>query len=78
MGMSDMFTTKANFTGILATKEQLIVSDVVHKAFIEINEVRAIWHLMPILVMRWIFFIIISEFFQNRKVLKLPLRLVSE
>ncbi|XP_055310173.1 serine protease inhibitor 42Dd-like [Sitodiplosis mosellana] len=38
MGMTDMFTTKADFTGILATNDKLFVSDVVHKAFIEVNE----------------------------------------
>lgn len=38
LGMTDMFSTKANFTDILETKDKLIVSDVVHKAFIEINE----------------------------------------
>lgn len=33
-----MFTNSANFNSMLDTNEQIKVSDVVHKAFIEINE----------------------------------------
>lgn len=33
-----MFTSRADLSGLLETKEPLYVSDVVHKAFIEINE----------------------------------------
>lgn len=37
--MVEMFdANKADFSGILETKEQLYVSDVIHKASIEINE----------------------------------------
>lgn len=33
-----MFTENANLKGLLNTTEPIAVSDVVHKAFIEINE----------------------------------------
>jgi serpin B len=38
MGMSQMFTEKANFSELLEQNEPLKVSRVVHKAFIEVNE----------------------------------------
>ncbi|XP_031627896.1 antichymotrypsin-2-like [Contarinia nasturtii] len=39
LGMSEMFDAhKANLSGLLETPEKLFVSDVVHKAFIEITE----------------------------------------
>lgn len=38
LGMSEMFTSRADLSGLLETKEPLYVSDVVHKAFIEVNE----------------------------------------
>ncbi|XP_031616653.1 thyroxine-binding globulin-like [Contarinia nasturtii] len=38
LGMSEMFTNKADLNGLLEVHEDLYVSDVVHKAFIEINE----------------------------------------
>lgn len=36
--MAEMFSTKANLSGLLESDEPLAVSDVVHKAFIEVNE----------------------------------------
>lgn len=38
MGMGKMFSQEADFSGLLETKEQLSVSKVIHKAFIEVNE----------------------------------------
>lgn len=38
LGMTDMFGPTANFNSLLDSPEPLHVSDVVHKAFIEINE----------------------------------------
>ncbi len=37
MGMPTAFTRSADFTGI-ATKEGLLIADVVHKAFVDVNE----------------------------------------
>lgn len=36
--MAEMFSSKADLSGLLESDEPLYVSDVVHKAFIEINE----------------------------------------
>lgn len=36
--MSDMFSRKADLSGFLESGPPLFVSDVVHKAFIEVNE----------------------------------------
>lgn len=36
--MSDIFSSSAELNGILASGENLAVSDVIHKAFIEIDE----------------------------------------
>lgn len=36
--MAEMFSQKADLSGLLESNEPLYVSDVVHKAFIEINE----------------------------------------
>lgn len=38
MGMAEMFSRKADLSGLLESSEPLYVSDVVHKAFIEVNE----------------------------------------
>lgn len=38
MGMEVIFTSAADFSGMLEEKEPIYVSDVVHKAFIEVNE----------------------------------------
>jgi len=38
MGMSEMFSDNADFSDLLDSTEPLKVSDVVHKAFIEVNE----------------------------------------
>ncbi len=37
LGMTDAFDTRANFSGI-ATVEQLCISAVIHKAFVDVNE----------------------------------------
>lgn len=38
MGITEIFSDNANLRGLLETGEQLKVSNVVHKAFIEIDE----------------------------------------
>jgi len=38
MGMRDMFSHSAKFGGLLETTEPIYISDIVHKAFIEVNE----------------------------------------
>lgn len=38
MGMKTMFSEAADFSNLLNSPEQLKVSEVVHKAFIEVNE----------------------------------------
>lgn len=38
LGMSEIFSDNANLRGLLETGEQLKVSDVVHKTFIEVDE----------------------------------------
>lgn len=38
MGMSEMFSEKAELGGLLASGENVVVSDVIHKAFIEVDE----------------------------------------
>ncbi|KAJ6639995.1 Serine protease inhibitor 42Dd [Pseudolycoriella hygida] len=38
LGMTHMFNPSNDFNGLLETEEKLLVSDVVHKAFIEIDE----------------------------------------
>ena len=37
MGMSDAFSGKADFSG-MEQKKELFISDVIHKAFVEVNE----------------------------------------
>lgn len=38
MGMAEMFSNRANLSGLLEFRTQLKVSEVVHKAFIEVTE----------------------------------------
>lgn len=38
MGMGEMFSDKSDLSGLLESSAPLAVSDVVHKAFIEVNE----------------------------------------
>lgn len=39
MGMANIFTDLANFSGILASgQEQIKVSKILHKAYIDVNE----------------------------------------
>lgn len=38
MGMKTMFSDSADFSNLLESPEPLKVSDVIHKAFIEVNE----------------------------------------
>lgn len=38
MGMTDIFTPAADLTGLLESGESLQISNVIHKAFIEVNE----------------------------------------
>lgn len=38
MGMTDMFSDAATFDELLEESQPLKISDVVHKAFIEVNE----------------------------------------
>lgn len=38
MGMTNMFNDEATFDELLEEKQPLKISDVVHKAFIEVNE----------------------------------------
>lgn len=38
MGINKMFTPDADLSGLLDSNEPLYVSDVIHKAFIEVNE----------------------------------------
>lgn len=38
MGMADMFSRTADLSGLMESEEQLYVSNVIHKAFIEVNE----------------------------------------
>lgn len=38
MGMTTMFSDGADFSNLLESPEPLKVSDVIHKAFIEVNE----------------------------------------
>lgn len=42
MGISEIFdSSKADLSGLLESKEQISVSDVIHKAFIEVDEAGA-------------------------------------
>lgn len=36
--MTDIFTENANLKGLLESGEQLKISDVIHKAFLEVDE----------------------------------------
>lgn len=38
MGITEMFEETADFSGILASRESLFVSNAIHKACIEVNE----------------------------------------
>lgn len=38
LGMTDAFTAKADFTGMHTSPEKLFISEVIHKAFVEVNE----------------------------------------
>lgn len=38
MGLTDLFSTTANLTGIIDAEDQLAISKMVHKAIIEVNE----------------------------------------
>jgi serpin B len=39
MGLSEVFTAKANFSGMTDDPEGVLVSRVIHKAFVEVDEV---------------------------------------
>jgi serpin B len=38
MGLHSMFDQKANFTDLVDSDEPLYISNIIHKAFIEVNE----------------------------------------
>lgn len=38
MGMTDMFTSSADLSGLLASDEDLYVSSAMHKAYIQVDE----------------------------------------
>lgn len=38
MGLTDLFSNTANLSGILDSETHLVVSKIVHKAIIEVNE----------------------------------------
>ena len=38
MGMGEMFTNNADFSALLTTTKRLQVSNIIHKAIIEVNE----------------------------------------
>lgn len=38
MGMTTMFTDAADFSGLFVESEPIKISEVIHKAFIEVNE----------------------------------------